>query len=113
MAGQMQDLESRSRWVYACVCVYVLEGKSGGGAGLDRLMFRGEEEGLVYKTTMVNGFWPSAVMQTFCFHHFCASLFIYWFIMKGPVSYRDKTEDGDRDMCVFVVERRCDMYTAV
>lgn len=60
MAGQMQDLESRSRWV--CVCVCVLEGNSGGGAGLDRLMFRGgeEEEGLVYKSMMVNGFWPSA-----------------------------------------------------
>lgn len=32
----------------------------GGGAGLDRLMFREEEEegkGLVYKTIMANGIW--------------------------------------------------------
>lgn len=34
----------------------------GGGAGLDMLMFREEEEGkgLVYKTIMVNGFWQGA-----------------------------------------------------
>ncbi len=44
MAGQMQGLESRSRWVVCvcvCVCVYWRE-TAGGGAGLDRLMFRKE-----------------------------------------------------------------------
>lgn len=60
MAGQMQDLESRSRWVMGvCVCVR-WRGTVGGGAGLDRLMFREEEEegkGLVYKTIMANGIW--------------------------------------------------------
>lgn len=56
MAGQMQGLESRSRWG---VCVCVCAGGEQQEAGLDRLMFRedGREEACLHDH---NGKWALA-----------------------------------------------------
>lgn len=53
MAGQMQEQKQMGDG-RVCVCV-CWRGTVGGGAGLDRLMFREGEEGkgLVYKTVTV------------------------------------------------------------